>query len=105
MAEVKAARKGYLERLSGEVEKGAARMMKTWKTEAKRPDQVGEVSYRTLELVHRGAGAAARSLGRVAKATQPPARPATPPTHRHVAHPAPRQVAVARRTGAGAKTS
>ena len=37
-------------------------------------DRVGEVTHRTWELVHGGVGVAARSLSRLERATQPPAR-------------------------------
>lgn len=41
---------------------------------ARRRDLFGEATYRALSLVHDGAGVAARSLGRLEEATQPPTR-------------------------------
>jgi hypothetical protein len=55
------------------------------KNQAKRPDTVGDVTHRALELAHGGAGAAARALSRFQEAIQPPARYAnkrTPATRR-----------------------
>lgn len=47
------------------------------KTRARRRDLVGDAAYRWLELVHTGVGSAARTLGRLEQAVEPPARPAT----------------------------
>jgi len=55
------------------------------KSQAKRQDTVGDVTYRALELAHGGAGAAARALSRFQEAIQPPTRYAskrTPATRR-----------------------
>lgn len=60
--------------LTGQVEKGATEAVRAWKREAERHDRVGEVSLRTLELVHRGLDIATRSLDRMTKATVPPTR-------------------------------
>jgi hypothetical protein len=115
MAETKTARKGYLKSLSTQLEKGAEDVMKVWKTGAKRPDRIGDVSYRTLQLLHSGVGTAARELGRLEKATVPPARQAThAPAEPHKggephggarAHPAPRHPAVAEKTTTGTTAS
>lgn len=78
-------RRGYVERLAARFDRGTRDALKIWKAGAKRPDRIGEVSYRTLELVHGGVGAAVRSLGRLEKATQPPARPAKA-AHDHATH-------------------
>jgi len=50
---------------------GAVRVLRS---QARRPDRMGEVTHRTWELVHDGVGVAARSLTRLERATQPPAR-------------------------------
>ena len=42
--------------------------------QARRPDRVGELTHRTWELVHEWVGVAARSLTRLERVTQPPAR-------------------------------
>jgi hypothetical protein len=54
-----------------EVADGALRALRD---QARRPDRVGEVTHRTWELVHVGVGVAARSLSRLERAVQPPAR-------------------------------
>ncbi len=69
------------------------RSMKAWKAQAKRPDRIGDVSFRLLELAHDGTELAVRSLTRVEKATQPPvrtAKPAAPAAVAEAAHAAPR---------------
>jgi hypothetical protein len=85
MAETKAARKGYRKELSTRLEEGVEQLMKTWKAEAKRPGPRGEVSYRSLELLHGGLEVTARSLARIERATQPPARTAKPAVTHHAA--------------------
>jgi hypothetical protein len=87
MTETRTARKGYLKELTARVGDGAEQLMKTWRAEARRPGTRGEMSYRGLELVHGGFEVTARSLARMEKATQPPARTAkhsvAPPAARH----------------------
>ena len=78
MAERKIARRGSVRTLAGQLEEGAGQLLKGWKTQARRPDAVGDASYRGLELVHGGLGFAVRSLTRLEKATQPPHRPPKP---------------------------
>ncbi len=78
MTETKTRRRGYLRQLASRLEQGGDQLMKTWKTQAKRPDRVGDVTYRGLELVHGGLGLAARSLSRLERATQQPHRTAKP---------------------------
>jgi hypothetical protein len=87
MTETRTAGKGYLKELTARVGDGAQRFMKTWKAEARRPGPRGEMSYRSLELVHGGLEVTARSLARMEKATQLPARtakhPVAPPAAGH----------------------
>jgi len=78
MAETKTWRRGYLAQLTTRLEEGADEFLKIWKTQAKRPDRVGDVTYRGLELVHRGLRVAVRSLSRIERATQLPHRTAKP---------------------------
>jgi hypothetical protein len=47
------------------------------KQRARRKDLIGDVAYRTLELVNRGLGTVLRTLNRFETATAPPARPGT----------------------------
>jgi hypothetical protein len=49
--------------------------LKAVKSRARQRDVVGAATYRALELLHEGAGGAARALTRLEEATQPPARP------------------------------
>jgi hypothetical protein len=65
-----------------QVKSAADGAIRAWRTQAKRSDRVGDVSYRSLELVHGGLGAAVRSLGRLEKATQPPTRATRNQPHR-----------------------
>jgi hypothetical protein len=97
MTETKTARKGYLKELTARFEDGAEQFMKTWRAEARRPGPRGEMSYRSLELVHGGFEVTARSLARIEKATQPPARTARHP----VPHPAARHGAPKEPTAEG----
>src|SRR5215470_7521087 len=76
MAETKTWRRGYLAQLTTRLEEGADEFLKIWKTQAKRPDRVGDATYRGLELVHRGLRVAVRSLSRIERATQLPHRTA-----------------------------
>ena len=46
------------------------------KDQARRRDTVGEATYRTLELVSDGLGAAGKALRQLGEATRPPARAA-----------------------------
>lgn len=78
MTKTRTGSEGYVEKLGTRLTEGAQQAVKAWKTQAKRTDAVGQVSYRGLELVHGGLGAAARSLGRMERATQPPQRPEKP---------------------------
>jgi hypothetical protein len=90
MAERKTARRGYLRRLADQLDESAGRFMKSWRTQARRPDAVGDASYRSLELVHGGLGVVVRSLTRMEKATQPPHRapnPEPPVPQHHAARP------------------
>ena len=75
MAETRTRRGDYATRFQTRLSDGAEQFVKAWKTQAKRPDTVGEFSYRGLELVHSGLGVAVRSLTRMEKATQLPNRP------------------------------
>ncbi|HXM58119.1 MAG TPA: hypothetical protein VOB72_22160 [Candidatus Dormibacteraeota bacterium] len=85
MAETRNGNADYIKRFSKRLGEFGEQFVKTWKTQAKRPDTVGEVSYRGLELVHGGLGVAARSLTRLEKATLPPHR--TEKLEPHVAEP------------------
>lgn len=85
MPETKKTGKGPVRELLVQLERPADEAIKTWKAGARRRDAVGELSYRSLELVHRGLGMTARQLARLEKATAPPVRPAKPavtPAHR-----------------------
>ncbi len=91
MAETKTGRRGYFRQLGRRLEEGADELMKNWKAQARRPDQVGDITYRGLELVHDGLGAAARSLTRLERATQLPHRAAKaepPAVEAHTERPA-----------------
>ena len=44
------------------------------KSGARRPDTVGEVTHRALELAHSGLSSAREALGRLERAIEPPAR-------------------------------
>ncbi len=55
-------------------ERAARTGLRVVKSRARRRDLVGVATYRALELVHEGAGTAARALTRLEEATQPPAR-------------------------------
>ena len=83
MTETTTQHEDYVRRFSTRLSDGAEQFVKAWKTQAKRPDTVGEFSYRGLELVHGGLGIAARSLSRLERATQLPHRTARlePPAH------------------------
>jgi hypothetical protein len=78
MTQTKTGRRGYFKQLASRLEEGAGEFMKTWKTQAKRPDRVGDVTYGGLELVHGGFSLAVRSLTRLERATQLPHRAAKP---------------------------
>jgi hypothetical protein len=60
--------------LPAPIKKAADRGLRTLRGQARRPDRVGEVTHRTWEMVHGGVGVAARSLSRLERVTQPPAR-------------------------------
>ena len=85
MAGMNTPRRGYVESLARRLGEGSEDFLKAWKTGAKRPDRIGDVTYGALHLLHGGVEVAVRSLGRLEKATVPPAR--TAPGR---AHPAPR---------------
>jgi hypothetical protein len=76
MAERKTRRKGTIRALGRRLEVAGGEVMKAWRTQAERPDRVGDLSYQGLELAHVGAKLAARSLSRLEEATQPPRRTA-----------------------------
>lgn len=86
MAEKKTARRGYLRDLPSRFEEGAEDVMKAWRTGAKRPDRIGDVSYHSLELLHRVVRIGVRALSRLEKETQPPTRTAKPAGHVPAAH-------------------
>lgn len=90
MAQTKTARRDHRRRLADQLEEGAARFMRGWKTQARRRDPVGDATYRGLELVHGVLRTAVRSLTHMEEATQPPHRAARPeplvPQH-HAARP------------------
>lgn len=90
MAQTKTARRDHRRRLADQLEEGAARFMKGWKTQARRRDAVGDASYRGLELVHGVLRVAVRSLTHIEEATQPPhraPRPEPPVSQQHAARP------------------
>jgi hypothetical protein len=60
--------------LPTQVKRAADRALRMLRGQARRPDRVGEMTHRTWEAVHDGVGVAARSLSRLERATQPPAR-------------------------------
>lgn len=71
-----------VKQLSGQVRGAADGLMRNWRTQAKRSDRVGDVSYRTLELFHSGLDLAAKGLTQLEKATQPPPRSTKPQPYR-----------------------
>lgn len=112
MADMNTPRRGYVGNLARRLEEGSEDFLKVWKTGAKRPDRIGDVTYGALRLLHGGVGVAVRSLGRLEKATVPPARtvsgraeraPAEPSRGR--AHPAPRHAGPAGKPPTGASGS
>jgi hypothetical protein len=62
------------EQLPTQVKEAGEGAVRALRSQARRPDRVGEVTHRTWELVNVGVGVAARSLSRLERATQPPAR-------------------------------
>jgi len=78
MPETRTVRRSYLGQLGNRLETGVDEFMKGWKAQAKRPDRLGDVTYRGLELVHDSLGVAVRSLTRLERATQLPHRTAKP---------------------------
>ena len=66
------------------------------KDRARRKDLIGDVAYRTLELVNGGLDAVLGTLKRLERATQPPTRPGT--THTRPGRPVKKAVRSARRT-------
>lgn len=81
MSETTFRRSNFGKRLSDRLEEGTDQVFKAWKTQARRPDRVGEVSYRGLELVHGGLEIAVRSLTHLEKVTALPHRPPKPRPH------------------------
>ena len=63
-----------IKELPTQVKQAAEGAVRALRGQARRPDRVGEVTHRTWELVHDGVDVAARSLTRLEKAIQPPAR-------------------------------
>jgi hypothetical protein len=61
-------------RIARETERVAKDGLQRAKARARRQDRVGNATYRALELAHTGLGSAARALGRLEEAIQPPAR-------------------------------
>lgn len=56
------------------IEETAKNGLRFVKSQAKRRDVVGDATYRALQLVHSGAGTAAKALGKLEEATQLPTR-------------------------------
>jgi hypothetical protein len=73
------------------------------KDRARRKDLIGDVAYRTLELVNGGLDAVLGTLNRLEKATTPPTRPGT--THTRPARPVRKAVRSAKRTVRGVATA
>jgi len=91
MAETKTRRRGYFRTLEKRLEEAGGEVMKAWRTQTRRHDRVGDLSYHGLEALHGGVKLAARSLSRLEEATQPPHRTARPEPHppaHEPAHPA-----------------
>jgi hypothetical protein len=82
MADKKTRRRSYFRMLEKRLEETGDEVMKAWRTQARRHDRVGDLSYHGLEMLHGGVKFAARSLSRLEEATQPPHRPAHEPAHR-----------------------
>jgi hypothetical protein len=77
-------------------EKVALLGVRAIKNRARRKDLIGDVAYRTLELVNGGLEAVVGTLSRLERATQPPTRPGT--THTRPARPLRKAARSARRT-------
>src|ERR1700730_6458099 len=73
------------EQLPTQVKEAGEGAIRALRSQARRPDRVGEVTHRTWELVNVGVGVAARSLSRLERATQPPARTMNAPAKRTAA--------------------
>jgi len=80
------------EQLPTQVKEAGEGALRALRSQARRPDRVGEVTHRTWELVNVGVGVAARSLSRLERATQPPARTMNTPAKR-AGRPAPGRTA------------
>jgi hypothetical protein len=80
-------------------EKVALRGIHVIKDRARRKDLIGDVAYRTLELVNGGLEAVLGTLNRLERATEPPTRPGT--THTRPARPVRKAVRSASRTVRG----
>ena len=72
------------------------------KDRARRKDLMGDIAYRTLELVNGGLEAVLGTLNRLERATTPPTRPGT--THTRPARPAKRAGRTLKRTADSATT-
>ena len=83
-------------------EKVALRGIHVIKDRARRKDLIGDVAYRTLELVNGGLEAVLGTLNRLERATEPPTRPGT--THTRPARPVRKAVRSATRTVRGGAT-
>jgi hypothetical protein len=77
-------------------EKVALRGIHVIKDRARRKDLIGDVAYRTLELVNGGLEAVLGTLNRLERATEPPTRPGT--THTRPARPVRKAARSAKRT-------
>jgi hypothetical protein len=63
-------------------ERVATRGLRLLKSRARSRDMVGEAAYRTLEVVHGGFGAVAKSFSRLEHVSEPPARAGHAPAAR-----------------------
>jgi len=88
MAETKTRRRRYYRTLEKRLEEAGGEVMKAWRTQARRHDRIGDLTYRGLEMLHGGVKFATRSLGRLEEATQPPHRTARPEPHAPAQEPA-----------------
>ena len=75
------------------------------KDRARRKDLIGDVAYRTLELVNGGLDAVVGTLSRLERATQPPTRPGTGTTHTRPARPLRKAARSTKRTVSRAASS
>ena len=82
MIEAMSKRLDDIKELPTQVKRAPEEALRVLRSQARRPDRVGEVTHRTWELVHDGVGIAARSLTRLERVTQPPARAIKHSSHR-----------------------